>query len=50
MGVKDSKRTTVGLNKSTKRRLDSLKPYDTMSYDEFVSELADVYERGGKDD
>lgn len=28
----------------TKQRMDDLKPYDSMSYDEFMGELLDAYE------
>lgn len=44
MAATESVRTTVGLKQSTKRRLEALKPYDSMSYDELLSEMADVYE------
>jgi hypothetical protein len=44
MAATNSGRTTVGLSRSTKTRLDELKPYDSMSYDEFLAELADAYE------
>lgn len=36
--------TTFCLRQSTKRRLDSLKPFESMSYDEFAQHLADIYE------
>jgi hypothetical protein len=36
--------TTVTVTRDTHRRLDDLKPYESMSYDEFLSELADDYE------
>lgn len=37
-------RTTIGLTRSTYNRLAKAKPYETASFDEFVSELVDVYE------
>lgn len=40
----ESKYTTVTLNRGIKSRLESLKPYDSMSWSEFAEELADVYE------
>jgi hypothetical protein len=36
--------TTFCIRRSTKARLESLKPYDSMSWDEFAGELGDVYE------
>ena len=36
--------TTVRVTRPVKKRLDRLKPYESMSYDEFLSELADHYE------
>lgn len=44
MSTVEPDRTTVGLSRSTKSRLDELKPYESMSYDEFLAELADHYE------
>ena len=48
MSSKGSNRTTVGLSQSTKNKLESLKPFNSMSYDEFLSELADQYETDAK--
>ena len=36
--------TTMSVHRDVHERLDSLKPYDSMSYSEFLDELADVYE------
>lgn len=36
--------STLSLRKEAKARLESLKPYDSMSWTEFCKELADVYE------
>jgi hypothetical protein len=36
--------TTIGVQPPTKRRLEELKPYGSMSFDEFLGELADHYE------
>ena len=36
--------TTLNVRRRTHRRLEALKPYDSMSYDEFLGELADAYE------
>lgn len=36
--------TTIALKRRTKERLDSAKPYNSLSADEFVSELLDAYE------
>lgn len=37
--------TSVCLRRGTKDRLEDLKPSDSMSYDEFLGDLADVYEK-----
>ena len=37
--------TTLCVRRSTKDRLNSLKPFDSMSWDEFTRELADNYEK-----
>jgi len=37
--------TSLGVRESTAGRLDDLKPYESMSWDEWVNELADVYEK-----
>lgn len=36
--------TTVSVRRDVKARLESLKPYESMSWTEFVEELADHYE------
>lgn len=36
--------TTISLDTGVKSRLEELKPYDSMSWTEFVEELADTYE------
>jgi len=36
--------TSLGARRSTVERLEDLKPYDSMSWDEFLAELADNYE------
>lgn len=36
--------TTLCLRRGTKERLESLKPFESMSYDEFAQHLADVFE------
>lgn len=38
------KTTTVSLHRDVHSRLESLKPYESMSYSEFLDELADAYE------
>lgn len=37
-------RTSVSMSRSTRDRLRDMKPYDSMSYDEFLQELMDSYE------
>lgn len=41
--------TTLPVRKSQKRRLEDLKPYDSLSWGEFVGVLADNYEKHGGD-
>lgn len=36
--------TSLGARRSTVERLEKIKPYDSMSWDEFLAEMADVYE------
>ncbi len=38
--------TSLPVRKRTKERLESLKPFDSLSWDEFAEELADTYEEG----
>lgn len=40
----NSDRTSIGLRRSTYQRLDDLRPFDSMAWDEYLSHLADVYE------
>lgn len=35
--------TTIAVSTQTHRRLESLKPYRSMSFDELVNEMADEY-------
>lgn len=37
------RQTTIAVSTRTRRRLASLKPYRSMSYDDLVNELADEY-------
>ena len=37
--------TTIPLHNDTRDRLKGLKPYKSMSYNELLAEMADVYER-----
>jgi hypothetical protein len=37
-------RTSLGVRRQTHTRLDDLKPYESISWDEFLHEMADVYE------
>lgn len=37
--------TTIAVRPDTAQRLNEIMPYETMSKDEFVSELIDVYEQ-----
>lgn len=39
--------TTIALKRRTKQRFDRTKPYKSLSADEFVDELLDVYESDG---
>lgn len=39
--------TTVCVRKSTKQRLESLKPFESISWTEFFEELAEGYEETG---
>lgn len=36
--------TTLALQAETKQRFDEVKPYNSMSADEFISELLDLWE------
>lgn len=36
--------TTVQVHRSTHSRLEELRPYDSMSFNELIEEMADVYE------
>lgn len=36
--------TTVQVTRSVHSRLEALKPYESMSYNEFIEELVDTYE------
>jgi len=36
--------TSLGARQSTVERLRDMKPYDSMSWDEFLVEMADIYE------
>lgn len=40
--------TTVCVRKSTKRRLESLKPFESLSWTEFMEEMAETYEDTGE--
>lgn len=37
-------RTSIGVQRSTKRRLEDVRQWDSLSWDEFLQHLADVYE------
>lgn len=37
-------RTTVQVKRRTHTRMKELRPYDSMTFDEFIREMADVYE------
>lgn len=41
----DRKITTVTVQRSTHRRLKELRPYESMSFDDLISEMVDVYEQ-----
>lgn len=41
--------TTLWVSKETASRLDRLKPFDSLTWDEWLGELADVYENQGSD-
>lgn len=43
MSVGSQKRTTVTIQESTHERLKEVKPYESLSWDEFLRELADEY-------
>lgn len=36
--------TTISVHEETRDRVKKLKPFDSMSYNEFLQEMADVYE------
>jgi hypothetical protein len=38
------KRTSVQLQEETRKRLAELKPFSSMSYDDLLNDMADVYE------
>jgi hypothetical protein len=46
MAATDSENThtTLWVSKELRDRLDELKPYDSLSWEEFLSDVADVYE------
>jgi len=37
--------TSLGVRRSTADRLEEIKPYESMSWDEFLAEMADTYEK-----
>ena len=37
--------TSLGVRRSTADRLEKIKPYESMSWDEFLAEMADIYEK-----
>jgi hypothetical protein len=37
--------TSLGVRQSTADRLRDVKPYESMSWDEFLAEMADTYEK-----
>jgi hypothetical protein len=44
MGTAEEDRSTLGVRRDTKQRFDQVKPYDSMSADEFVDVLLDKWE------
>lgn len=44
MNMAASNRTTVEIKRNLHQRLEGLRPYDSMSWHEFIEEMADVYE------
>ncbi|WP_246982090.1 DUF7557 family protein [Halorientalis marina] len=44
MATNQTDSTTIRVTRPVKNRLEQLKPYDSMSYDEFLAEMADTYE------
>jgi predicted CopG family antitoxin len=47
MPQSEQKRTTVTVHESVHDRLADAKPFDSLSYSEFINELLDQYEPGG---
>lgn len=45
MAKADNEFTTVSLRRGTVERLEDIRPYESISWDEFIGELADAYER-----
>lgn len=41
-------RATLGIERETKERFEELKPYNTITHDEFIQVLMDTYEQGGQ--
>ena len=37
--------TTIRLSRGTKTRIDEVRPYESLTYDEFINELVNVYEQ-----
>ena len=35
--------TSIRVSRETKERIDAVRPYETVTYDEFIGEMADVY-------
>jgi len=46
--TQDDPFTSLGARRSTVDRLKEIKPYESMSWDEFLAEMADVYENRGR--
>lgn len=43
-GSAQNDRTTLWVSSDTHSRLSDLKPYDSMSFDDLLTEMADIYE------
>lgn len=40
----ENERTSIGCRRSTVQRLEEIRPFESMSWNEFLQHLADVYE------
>jgi len=49
-GRDPTEKTTIQISVGTHRRLEELKPYESVSFGEIVAEMVDMYEARGQED